>query len=57
MLQNQPLFIAAVFLLHNVRWTTRHCRYFHRQFSKHALLYTEMVTAPAIIHKILTLGF
>ena len=31
-------------------WTTRHCRYFHRQFSKNALLYTEMVTAPAIIH-------
>ena len=31
-------------------WTTRHCRYFHRQFSRHALLYTEMVTAPAIIH-------
>ncbi|WP_308571256.1 tRNA dihydrouridine(20/20a) synthase DusA [uncultured Haemophilus sp.] len=31
-------------------WTTRHCRYFHRQFTSHALLYTEMVTAPAIIH-------
>ena len=31
-------------------WTTRHCRYFHRQFSQHALLYTEMTTAPAIIH-------
>ena len=31
-------------------WTTRHCRYFHRQFSQHALLYTEMIPAPAIIH-------
>lgn len=31
-------------------WTTRHCRYFHRQFSRHALLYTEMITAPAIIN-------
>lgn len=31
-------------------WTTRHCRYFHRQFSRNALLYTEMITAPAIIH-------
>lgn len=31
-------------------WTTRHCRYFHRQFSRHALLYTEMVTTGAIIH-------
>ncbi len=31
-------------------WTDRHCRYFHRQLSKNALLYTEMVTAPAILH-------
>lgn len=31
-------------------WTDRHCRYLHRQMSNHALLYTEMVTAPAIIH-------
>ncbi|WP_439140602.1 tRNA dihydrouridine(20/20a) synthase DusA, partial [Roseicyclus sp.] len=31
-------------------WTDRHCRFFHRQMSEHALLYTEMVTAPAVIH-------
>lgn len=31
-------------------WTTRHCRYFHRQFSQHALLYTEMVTTGALMH-------
>lgn len=31
-------------------WTTSHCRYFHRQFSQYALLYTEMVTTGAIIH-------
>ena len=31
-------------------WTDRHCRYLHRLMSKHALLYTEMVTAPALIH-------
>ena len=31
-------------------WTDRHCRYFHRQMTRHALLYTEMVTAPAVIH-------
>ncbi|MCL3882907.1 tRNA dihydrouridine(20/20a) synthase DusA [Marivita sp. GX14005] len=30
-------------------WTDRHCRYFHRQISRHALLYTEMVTAPALV--------
>ena len=31
-------------------WTDRHCRYFHRLMSGRALLYTEMVTAPAIVH-------
>lgn len=31
-------------------WTDRHCRYLHRLMSREALLYTEMVTAPAILH-------
>lgn len=31
-------------------WTDRHCRYFHRLLSPHALLYTEMVTTGALIH-------
>ena len=31
-------------------WTDRHCRYFHRLLSHHALLYTEMVTTGALIH-------
>jgi tRNA-dihydrouridine synthase A len=31
-------------------WTDRHCRYFHRQLSAHALLYTEMIVADAAIH-------
>lgn len=31
-------------------WTDRHCRAFHRVLSKHALLYTEMLTTGAIIH-------
>ena len=30
-------------------WTDRHCRFFHRLISKKALLYTEMVTAPALV--------
>jgi tRNA-dihydrouridine synthase A len=30
--------------------TDRHCRTFHRLMSRHALLYTEMVTADAVIH-------
>lgn len=31
-------------------WTDRHCRFFHRLLSRHALLYTEMVNAGAILH-------
>jgi tRNA-dihydrouridine synthase A len=31
-------------------WTDRHCRFFHRGLTRHALLYTEMVTAEAILH-------
>ena len=31
-------------------WTDRHCRYFHRLMTRRAMLYTEMVTAAAIVH-------
>jgi tRNA-dihydrouridine synthase A len=31
-------------------WTDRHCRAFHRTLSSHARLYTEMVTAKAVLH-------
>ncbi|WP_124088417.1 tRNA dihydrouridine(20/20a) synthase DusA [Pseudogemmobacter humi] len=31
-------------------WTDRHCRYLHRLMTRRAMLYTEMVTAPAVIH-------
>lgn len=31
-------------------WTDRHCRAFHRCLTKRALLFTEMVTADAVIH-------
>ncbi len=40
-----PLLVAPM-----MDWTDRHCRYFHRLLSPHALLYTEMVTAPAVLH-------
>ncbi len=30
-------------------WTDRHCRYFLRGFARHVLLYTEMITAAAIL--------
>ncbi|RYH10649.1 tRNA dihydrouridine(20/20a) synthase DusA [Tropicimonas sp. IMCC6043] len=32
-----------------IDWTDRHCRFFHRQMSARALLYSEMVTAPALV--------
>jgi tRNA-dihydrouridine synthase A len=31
-------------------WTDRHCRVFHRLMTRHARLYTEMLTTGAIIH-------
>ena len=30
-------------------WTDRHCRFFHRLMSRQTLLYTEMVTSPALV--------
>ena len=40
-------------------WTDRHCRVFHRQITRHALLYTEMLTTGAVIHgdRVRLLGF
>ena len=31
-------------------WTTSYCRQFHRQLTRHARLYTEMVTTGALLH-------
>ncbi len=47
MLKNQNIVLSVAPMMD---WTDRHCRAFHRTFSRHALLYTEMVTAPAVIH-------
>jgi tRNA-dihydrouridine synthase A len=33
-----------------MEWTDRHCRYFLRLISKHAFLYTEMITAEAVLY-------
>jgi tRNA-dihydrouridine synthase A len=30
-------------------WTDRHCRFLHRLYAPHALLYTEMIVATAIV--------
>ena len=31
-------------------WTDRHCRYFLRLITRHARLYTEMITTAALVH-------
>ena len=33
-----------------MEWTDRHCRMFHRQITRRTLLYTEMLTANALLH-------
>lgn len=33
-----------------MEWTDRHCRWLHRQLTRHARLYTEMVTTGALLH-------
>lgn len=33
-----------------MEWTDRHCRFFHRCLTRHAKLYTEMLTTGAVIH-------
>ncbi len=33
-----------------IDWTDRHCRFFHRQLTSRAQLYTEMIVADAILH-------
>ena len=43
-------FAARLSVAPMMDWTDRHCRALHRAFSNHALLYTEMVTAQAVIH-------
>lgn len=48
---NQRYYKAPVFAVAPmIDWTDRHCRTFHRQISRNALLYTEMIVADAIIH-------
>jgi tRNA-dihydrouridine synthase A len=47
MLKNQERRLSVAPMMD---WTDRNCRAFHRALSSRALLYTEMVTAPAVIH-------
>jgi tRNA-dihydrouridine synthase A len=45
-----PLSVHKFSVAPMMDWSDRHCRFFHRQMTKRALLYTEMVTAQAIRH-------
>ena len=47
---NQTLNPWRVCVAPMMDWTDRHCRYLHRQLSRHARLYTEMVTTGALLH-------
>ncbi|WP_292072238.1 tRNA dihydrouridine(20/20a) synthase DusA [Brevundimonas sp. UBA7534] len=47
MLKNQDRRLSVAPMMD---WTDRHCRAFHRALTTRARLYTEMVTAPAVIH-------
>ncbi len=46
MLKNKEKMISVAPMMD---WTDRHCRTLHRLMSRNALLYTEMVTSPAIV--------
>ncbi|MDE1922522.1 MAG: tRNA dihydrouridine(20/20a) synthase DusA [Gammaproteobacteria bacterium] len=43
------LFSRKISVAPMMDWTDRHCRYFHRLLAPHALLYTEMIVAKAIL--------
>jgi len=49
MQQKQSLKAARLSVAPMMDWTDRHCRYMHRLLSREVLLYTEMVTAPALV--------
>ena len=33
-----------------MKWTDHHCRFFHRLLTKKAFLYSEMISADALVH-------
>jgi tRNA-dihydrouridine synthase A len=47
---NQELSAHRFCVAPMMEWTDRHCRYFHRQLTRHARLYTEMLTTGTLLH-------
>ncbi len=44
-------FVARIFAVAPmIDWTDRHCRFFHRQLSRRARLFTEMIVDEAVLH-------
>lgn len=48
--EKRALVASRISVAPMMAWTTREQRYFMRQISRHALLYTEMVTTGPLIH-------
>jgi tRNA-dihydrouridine synthase A len=48
-LQPPPPLDRRVCVAPMMDWTDRHCRFLHRLYAPHALLYTEMIVAAAIV--------
>ena len=48
--QRPPYSAPLVAIAPMMDWTDRHCRFFHRQLTARALLYTEMIVADAAIY-------
>ena len=49
MTENVSRFSGRLSVAPMMDWTDRHCRYFHRRFTRQALLFTEMVTTGALL--------
>jgi tRNA-dihydrouridine synthase A len=47
MLKNKDKTFAVAPMM---EWTDRHCRFFHRTLTQRARLYSEMITAEAVLH-------
>jgi tRNA-dihydrouridine synthase A len=47
---NPPPSVPKLSVAPMMDWSDLHCRYFHRLLTRHALLYTEMVTTGALLH-------
>lgn len=48
-MREQPTGVRQLAVAPMMDWTDRHCRVFHRRLNPHAQLFTEMVTAKAVL--------